>query len=1204
MPSIFSRIGSLVPSYPAGGIRPAPAPAPTRRERPEVNSEKVASTIAAAVGGRTWFLPYGDATSTNDSPEIRAAMRMMLRDPYVKTAWLSQVLNVLSMDFQVHHPDARSDKTAQDAVDFVKHSMENADGGMVGIGSAIVANLGSDGFALAEKVGQIETRGKYAGRWSLKALKAIDPDDVRVIGDEFNNVTGLTVTRTSETFPITDFTYTRYFPLFNEPLGMAAFRASYGSYWMRDTVRKLRAIHHEKHAGGVWLGTYTDPADKGPLESALQRVRSAMWASIPEGVRMEVVQRTTASEADWKSFDESLREEILVGIALAHLHILQGGVSDARGNTKVHKEVSDLGPWYLTYLLQQTINRQVIPDLCDYNFASLSEYPRVTLGGVTNAEILEQFQILDAAQRAGFKPSKTHYAEVLTIQEADPNDPNDQLMAPQQADPFGGMGMGGMGGGGDPFGGGNPAALPPFDPNAGGGMEGFAEGRLPFEAFAFAPAKTRTGGIKAVGSGEHAGRVYYGKRAERLLRGAQRQQADPPDDPLPTVDQGTIDRAASGDGAARRDVAEHAADMIEAGTKGLGGNRPLPPEVKQKLAAPLAKQVNYGGQLSPEIAQKTAGFVLGLMDGETPGSMARDAASLGASGASTVGSKVRQFVGWAARQGAGVGLAVVKGLARAAWWLTKKAGGFLLRTSGRAAMSVLDYPIGVAKNVAQFAPFALRHLATIVGGAALLAASVAVPAALPLGVVGKLAIGIPAVAATSWTVYRRLPAVGRRLNAGAYDTATGMHSETTAAEFLRTVEAFAEWEEFAWEDWTQIDGGRWKSPGGRVLSDPVYMRLKAGKSSPAQRRALSSATISKPAPTGVASLRPADIEADPARFQFKLGTDRVTGVGEELKSVTWNPELAGVIAVWRDPADGKDYVVNGHHRLDLAKRSGAKEIAVRYLTAATAEEARAKGALINIAEGRGTAVDAAKFLRDTGRTPDDLSKVGISLKGAVARDAADLVRLDADLFRRVALGTIPLPLAIAAAKHLPDQADQRQFVQRIEQQEDRTGRPVPLRIAEELAREMAIAPRVSTATQTLFGPADDESAWVQRAEIKSYVRNELAKEAKDFRLASSTRRAQALGAVAGNSLDVTANRRIADRSTALLDDFDAVAHLKGGVSDLLNSFAVEYANASPAARQAIRQRAVVAVRSALSGDDVRVVQRDGGGRPGLFDAPG
>ena len=74
----------------------------------------------------------------------------------------------------------------------------------------------------------------------------------------------------------------------------------------------------------------------------------------------------------------------------------------------------------------------------------------------------------------------------------------------------------------------------------------------------------------------------------------------------------------------------------------------------------------------------------------------------------------------------------------------------------------------------------------------------------------------------------------------------------------------------------------------------------------------------------------------------------------ELHGVkNWNPESAGVISVWRDPENGKTFVVNGHHRLDLANRLGVEKVTARYIDAPDAATARMKGAITNIAEGPG-----------------------------------------------------------------------------------------------------------------------------------------------------------------------------------------------------------------------------------------------------------
>jgi hypothetical protein len=343
-------------------------------------------------------------------------------------------------------------------------------------------------------------------------------------------------------------------------------------------------------------------------------------------------------------------------------------------------------------------------------------------------------------------------------------------------------------------------------------------------------------------------------------------------------------------------------------------------------------------------------------------------------------------------------------------------------------------------------------------------------------------------------------------------------------------------------------------------------------------------------PADVAEVDPNEIAVDPARFQFKLRTDAKTGVGAELAGVdTFNPELAGVLAVWDDPADGKTYVVNGHHRLELARRSGAKSVLVRRLKAATAEEARAKGALINIAEGRGTAVDAAKFLRDTGTTVEDLRRVGVSVSGAVARDAVLLAKLDGSIFHKVSLGIADLPQALAVAAHLPDHEDQARLMDYVGRTEKKTNKPVPPATVAELAKEMAAAPRGKVADAGgggLFeglGGGEEESLFFQRAELKSFVRQALSARAKNFGLLGSARRAAVVTTGAGNVVDPAANRVVADEAKGTLGQFDQMANRTGAISAAIDAAAAEYAAAkTESERTRIRSKLLDTVTSQLS----------------------
>lgn len=704
-----------------------------RRPRPSTD-EKLPQNYASAFG-KVWFLPYLDST-TNDSPAIRTAMRQMRRDPYVKAAWTPQVLTVASEDWQIQASE-QGHPLAEDQADFVKRVLEDyTDGGMPHVVSSICEPMGSDGFCLAEKVMAAADRGRLAGKVVLKALKARDTTqaELRIDGDEFGNVRGVQSLRDPKQtrWPIQDFVYGRYRTVFDEPLGEAAFRPSYGAYWHRDTVRKLRVIHHEKKNAGFLVGTYVDDDDKGHLESVLRNARASTWAAIPDGVKLDAINLSTASEPDYASFDESLRDEIVTGIAFATLQVIQGNVPDARGDSKVQKATADLGPWLLMVLVQECVNKQVIPDLIDFNypFPAGGGYPKLTFGSISNAELLEQVQLVQQYLQLGFKPSKRHYAKTLSVQEADPEDPDDALGGQQPPGGTGGPpGMGGPGGGGTP-------PLPPgggggADPFGGGGVSGgepppdaFApppDGQSAFaeavERFAWVEAPTRgKSGVKAVWQGDGGRRrPLYGERARKAL--AQTKAAGVPVGPPAAPDAAAGPSVADPHGTPELvdDVAErHRADML-AKFRAHREGRATAAEVRAAAQA-VSGMVDQGriSDAARESLLADLRAVEGAMKEAPPPEVVKaEATTLAAEAAAVPDAEkpswVRQkYAQFAARYGENTAKAII-----AAWFLPLPGSGPAAVAIGEAVRAVglgdlVDRAIGVPIGAARGAAGAVR----------------------------------------------------------------------------------------------------------------------------------------------------------------------------------------------------------------------------------------------------------------------------------------------------------------------------------------------------------------------------------------------------------------------------------------------------------------------------------------------------------------
>src|SRR5579859_1017249 len=332
--------------------------------------------------------------------------------------------------------------------------------------------------------------------------------------------------------------------------------------------------------------------------------------------------------------------------------------------------------------------------------------------------------------------------------------------------------------------------------------------------------------------------------------------------------------------------------------------------------------------------------------------------------------------------------------------------------------------------------------------------------------------------------------------------------------------------------------------------------------------------------SSVVDLPVSSIHVDAPRFQFKANVGQ-GGAGEELRGVGhWDAEMAGVVLVWRDPADHKTYIVNGHNRLALAQRTGTAKITARYLDAKTAAEARVKGALVNIAEGRGDAIDAAKVFRDGGFTEEALKARGVSVIGKIASEGMALAKLDPHLFSLVVSGDLPAARGAVIGAGLPEHADQRALYDVI-QKRDKSGNRLTNDQIGEMIR-LAKAPETPQVTETqggLFGEEEvARSLIAERAEVSDYVRKQLGSEKRLFGTVGTEAVAGKLGET-GNVIKPEENAAVSAQAAQALDIYDKLSARSGPVADALGEAASALAGGQNAAT--VKQTAYTRIRKLL-----------------------
>lgn len=176
-------------------------------------------------------------------------------------------------------------------------------------------------------------------------------------------------------------------------------------------------------------------------------------------------------------------------------------------------------------------------------------------------------------------------------------------------------------------------------------------------------------------------------------------------------------------------------------------------------------------------------------------------------------------------------------------------------------------------------------------------------------------------------------------------------------------------------------------------------------------------------------VNPLDVLFDAKTYQFKAGGDS-RGVTDRLRDVKrWDPLKSGKVILHRR-LDGRLYVVDGHQRVAFAQR--AKEAGQRnvHLDAIilneadgfTAAEMRVIAAGKNLAEGSGTAVDAARIIREAGA--ENVHLQDIPRSSAVFTDGQGLAKLGDEAFEFVVNEVVDPKYGAHVGRLISDPAEQ------------------------------------------------------------------------------------------------------------------------------------------------------------------------------------
>ena len=339
--------------------------------------------------------------ATEETQEMRALYRKMVREPSIKAAILSKLFSVASLDLAM---DPVSDNPLDREVsDFIRHCLTTAIGGTRKLIESILYGGLIDGYSLCGPILRYQENGKYRGHWTLERLKCYDTNDYRFEVDAYRNITAVISSRDNVSHPVNQFVLWQHIPLYENPHGMSDLRAA---------VRQFKVIEHAWRLWSVCLERYTLPSLKGKykegadsvketLRTALKEAKAQGYVIHPDSVEIEAWEMAVNAGPTFEAAVKQARHEVFLGITGAILQALEGNATGARSIGEVHQSTAELLVWYLAASVADTINDQIIPHLVQINYGSSVEYPRVKFGGVNDGDLTASLAIDTGLMQAG-----------------------------------------------------------------------------------------------------------------------------------------------------------------------------------------------------------------------------------------------------------------------------------------------------------------------------------------------------------------------------------------------------------------------------------------------------------------------------------------------------------------------------------------------------------------------------------------------------------------------------------------------------------------------------------------------------------------------------------------------------------------------------------------------------------------------------------
>lgn len=451
---MFGRMGGIVGRALGSG---APAPSASGGGAPLMPIPRTKGQWNSVLGGL-----FGAPGQSSDSTHDRAASdvyngpyrgpldldryggetaeaRRRYRELHSSSPVFRGAMNGQRDDIAVLEPSITSgnkkNPEANAAAEFVKWTVATAPGGWPGLLGNMYLPGSLDGYSVLEKKRRPQV-WEGRGLWGLAHVRSLDTVHIRLQLDVYRNVIGVVnMVRGLEYYKPDGYLLYTHNGLYNNPFGQSDGRAAIEAAQDIADVYKLWYIALKVY-GLPYMKGKTTPQNRKLMEDALKGLRGGGYAVLTgEKDDIELLNMAVGAALNgFESYIHTRREDIFFAVRNVAQPFMEGdGGQNAHTDTETQQGASNAGEKFKAHNLVEVIKHQLIPWLVEPNFQLEEwEYPQAKLGGTDWKQNKNIIDTIKAAQEAGFDLKKSWAVAQIAAEAADPNDPSDRLVSPQE----------------------------------------------------------------------------------------------------------------------------------------------------------------------------------------------------------------------------------------------------------------------------------------------------------------------------------------------------------------------------------------------------------------------------------------------------------------------------------------------------------------------------------------------------------------------------------------------------------------------------------------------------------------------------------------------------------------------------------------------------------------------------------------------------